>query len=131
LEFMPVALGGLVVGLFLWLNSVLARAVHFWGDVGWNPDALQHSVVFQTAIAILWTLTAMAVMVVARRWASRHTWYIGAGLLGAVVLKLFMVDLSGAGTLERIISFLVVGGLMLVIGFFSPLPPRSAKEAVS
>ncbi|MEN8206026.1 MAG: DUF2339 domain-containing protein [Pseudomonadota bacterium] len=131
LEFVPLATGGLAAGGFLWLNSVLARAVHFWGDVAWNPDALKHSVLFQTAIAILWTLTAMVVMVVARRRASRRAWYVGAGLLGLVVLKLFMVDLSGAGTLERIISFLVVGGLMLVIGFYSPLPPRSKKEPVS
>jgi uncharacterized membrane protein len=48
-----------------------------------------------------------------------------------VVVKLFMVDLAGAGTLERIISFLVVGGLMLIIGLYSPLPPRSKQEAVS
>ncbi len=130
-EFLPLAAGGLALGVFLWLNSALARAVHFWGGVSWNPVAMQHSVMFQTAIAILWTLTAMAVMVVARRRASRRAWYAGAALLGAVVVKLFMVDLSGAGTLERIISFLVVGGLMLVIGFYSPLPPRSSDEAVT
>jgi uncharacterized membrane protein len=129
LALVPLAIGGLAAGGFLWLNSVLARAVHFWGDVAWSPAALQHSVLFQTAIAILWTLTAMVVMVLARRWASRRAWYVGASLLGLVVLKLFMVDLSGAGTLERIISFLVVGGLMLVIGFYSPLPPRSKKES--
>ena len=131
LAFVPVALSGLAAGVFVWLNSVVARAVHFWGDVPWRLTAMQHSVLFQTAIAILWTLTAMVVMVVARRWASRRAWYTGAGLLGAVVLKLFLVDLSGAGTLARIISFLVVGGLMLVIGYYSPLPPRDNKETAS
>jgi uncharacterized membrane protein len=39
-----------------------------------------------------------------------------------VVVKLFVVDLSGSGTVSRIVSFLAVGGLMLVIGFFTPLP---------
>ncbi len=129
LAFVPVALSAVAAGAFVWLNSVLARAVHFWGDVAWHASAMQHSVVFQTAIAILWTLTAMMVMVIARRRASRRAWFIGAGLLGSVVLKLFLVDLSGAGTLERIISFLGVGGLMLVIGYYSPLPPRNHKEA--
>jgi len=130
-EFMPLASGALAAGVFIWMNSALARAVHFWGGVAWNPDALLRSVLFQMAIAILWTLTAMAVMVIARRRTSRRAWFVGAGLLGAVVVKLFMVDLAGAGTLERIISFLVVGGLMLIIGLYSPLPPRSKQEAVS
>ena len=92
---------------------------------------MQHSVVFQTAIAILWTLTAMAAMVLARKQASRRIWFVGAGLLAIVVLKLFFVDLAGAGSLERIISFLMVGGLMLVIGFYSPLPPQAEKEKAS
>jgi uncharacterized membrane protein len=131
LEFMPLVSGALAAGAFLWLNSALARAEHFWGGVEWNPGALLHSVLFHMAIAILWTLAAMAVMVIARRRASRRAWFVGAGLLGAVVVKLFMVDLAGAGTLERIISFLVVGGLMLAIGFYSPLPPRNKQEAVS
>ena len=51
----------------------------------------------------------------------------GAGLLALTVLKLFFIDLSGTGAIGRIVSFLVVGLLMLLIGFFAPLPP-SAKE---
>jgi len=43
-------------------------------------------------------------------------------LVVVVVVKLFVVDLSGSGTVSRIVSFLAVGGLMLVIGFFTPLP---------
>jgi uncharacterized membrane protein len=45
-----------------------------------------------------------------------------------VVLKLFLVDLSSIGSIERIVSFVGVGLLMLVIGYFSPLPPV-AQEA--
>jgi uncharacterized membrane protein len=41
-----------------------------------------------------------------------------------VVVKLFLVDLSGVGTVERIVSFIVVGVLMLVIGYLSPVPPK-------
>lgn len=55
---------------------------------------------------------------------QRELWLIGAGLLGIVVLKLFVVELSSSGTIERIISFIVVGVLMLLIGYFAPLPPK-------
>jgi uncharacterized membrane protein len=47
-----------------------------------------------------------------------------------VVLKLFIVDLSGTGTIARIISFLVVGILMLIIGYFSPLPPKPKENSL-
>ena len=42
-----------------------------------------------------------------------------------VVLKLFFVDLSNAGGGARIVTFIVVGVLMLVVGYFAPLPPRA------
>jgi uncharacterized membrane protein len=64
-------------------------------------------------------------MVVATRRAIRPVWICGAALMGAVVVKLFVVDLSGIGTLERIVSFLGVGVLMLLIGYLSPVPPRT------
>jgi uncharacterized membrane protein len=43
------------------------------------------------------------------------------------VIKLFLVDLAGLGTVARILSFIVVGLLMLLIGYLSPLPPKSQE----
>jgi len=45
-------------------------------------------------------------------------------LLGLVVVKLFLVALASHGTVERIVSFVAVGLLLLVIGWFAPVPPR-------
>jgi uncharacterized membrane protein len=56
--------------------------------------------------------------------ASRKPWFAGALLLAFVVLKLFIVDMKDSGTVEQIVSFITVGLLMLMIGYFSPLPPR-------
>ncbi len=53
---------------------------------------------------------------------------IGAALLAGVVIKLFSVDLAALGTVARIVSFVVVGGLILVIGYVSPLPPKEQAE---
>jgi uncharacterized membrane protein len=58
----------------------------------------------------------------------RFVWLTGAGLLAVVVIKLFLVDLSSSGTVERIISFVGVGILLLVIGYVSPVPPRKQEE---
>jgi len=45
-----------------------------------------------------------------------------------VVVKLFFVDLSNVGGIERIVSFIGVGVLMLIIGYISPVPPSIAEE---
>jgi uncharacterized membrane protein len=67
-------------------------------------------------------------MVLATRRALRELWIVGAALMGVVVVKLLLVDLSNAGTVERIVSFLGVGALLLVIGYFSPVPPAHRAE---
>jgi uncharacterized membrane protein len=124
---------------FWWLNSLLIRSLHHWaGTPMWIDGALHYALV-QTGLTLLWTLSALITMLYATRRAtperSRLVWMAGAALLGIVVLKLFVVDLSNVGTLARIVSFLVVGALMLVIGYVSPLPPSAAglsrKEAAS
>jgi uncharacterized membrane protein len=62
-------------------------------------------------------------MSVGARRASRRGWIVGAALLGLVIAKLFVVDLSNLETMARIVSFVTVGVLMLVIGYLAPLPP--------
>lgn len=53
---------------------------------------------------------------------------VGAGLLAVVILKLFFVDIGNLELLGRMVTFISVGVLMLVIGYFAPLPPRRAEE---
>lgn len=57
----------------------------------------------------------------------REVWLVGAVLIGVVVAKLFLVELSNRGGLERIVSFIGVGGLLLVVGYFAPLPPKRSE----
>jgi uncharacterized membrane protein len=65
-------------------------------------------------------------MLLGHRRVLRTVWIVGAGLLGIVVLKLFFVELADQGGLYRIVSFIVVGVLLLVVGYFAPVPPRRA-----
>ena len=48
---------------------------------------------------------------------------MGIGLLGIIVLKLVLVDLSQTEAIWRVISFLGAGSLILLIGYLAPLPP--------
>jgi len=120
---------GLVLIIFIFLNAMVARTVHFYGDTPYTWHYMHASVLFQAAISIVWSFTAFGVMGFATRKGMREVWFVGAILLGLEVLKLFSVDLSGIGTISRIVSFLAVGVLILIIGYFSPLPPHRYKDS--
>jgi uncharacterized membrane protein len=68
-------------------------------------------------------------MVFGARRLTRWIWMIGAGLMLLVVAKLFLVDLGNTGTVARIVSFLGVGVMLLVVGYFAPAPPKALEEA--
>lgn len=110
---------------FVWVNVVVLRAVHHYADISYVPYIMWDSVVVQMALSILWAICALIVMNVSRRLQARELWMIGAGLLALVLIKLFTKDLTGTGTLARIVSFMVVGGLMLLIGYLSPIPAKN------
>lgn len=114
--------GGL---LFAILNGMLLRSLHHWGNVPWDFGAMLASRLVQSALSIFWTVIALGVMVAATRRAVRALWLIGAALMAAVVAKLFLVDLSNVGGIERVVSFIGVGVLMLVLGYFAPVPPKA------
>ena len=123
------ALLALALLAFIVINTVWLRVAHHFFGVPWDASALFDSFVVQTGYAILWTLLALSMMVLAHRRVQRPLWLVGAGLLGGVVVKLLLIDLSNAGGAERIIAFIAVGVLMLVVGYFAPLPPKAAARA--
>jgi uncharacterized membrane protein len=115
-----------LVGLlaFVYITSVVAHAVHFYAGIHFDESAMFRSEVFQASISIVWTLMAFIVMCLGTRRQYRKIWFVGASLLGVVVIKLFLIDLADSGGIARIVSFLTVGALVLVIGYFSPIPPK-------
>ena len=118
-----------LVGLgFLWLNFTLFRIAHHWFDIPYQALALFDSNLVQTSVSILWALSGVLLMRYASHRNDRVLWLTGAVLLGLVVLKLFLIDLSALGSLGRIISFLVVGALLISIGYFAPIPNRSDTD---
>jgi uncharacterized membrane protein len=112
---------------FVALNAVLLRTLHQSFGVALQVDQLMASTLVQTSISLFWAVLALAAMMIATRKRNRMVWLVGAVLLGIVIAKLFLIDLSRIGSVERIISFVGVGLLMLIVGYFSPLPP--ARES--
>ncbi|WP_397450335.1 DUF2339 domain-containing protein [Pseudomonas sp. NA-150] len=115
------------ISLFALFTALVMRTVHHWSGVPYELDELLRSMRVQAGLSIVWTLMALALMVGGHLRGRREVWIVGAALIGLVVAKLFFVELSDRGGLERIVSFIGVGVLLLVVGYFSPLPPKSAQ----
>lgn len=118
-----------LLGAAAWLLSTIAvvRAVHHFTGVPWYSSALMNSVAVQSTLSIYWAVLGLSSMVLGTRRANRTIWMLGAALMGVVVLKLFVIDLGNTGTVARIVSFLGVGVMLLVVGYFSPVPPKSER----
>ena len=112
------AVGGVVLA-----TMAAARTVHHWLDVAWDGEALFASTELQVSLSILWAVVALSGMVAGVRLARRAVWVAGASFMGVVVLKLFLVDLSNQNALGRVVSFIVVGVLLLIVGYLAPVPP--------
>jgi uncharacterized membrane protein len=120
------ALGALA---FLWINAVALRTIHFSTGIAYTPHALWNSTLVQATLSLLWSVVALAAMAIANRKRWRFVWIVGATLLGAVVIKLFFVELAQTGTVTRIVSFIGVGLLLLLIGYVAPVPPVRKEAA--
>jgi uncharacterized membrane protein len=114
---------------FVWLNVTLFRVMHHWVGLPYDLDAQLAASTTQTALTLLWVLIGMLVVIFASRKGMRNVWIAGGVLLAVVVVKLFVEDLANTGTLARIVSFLGVGAVLILIGYFSPLPPRKGAES--
>jgi uncharacterized membrane protein len=106
------------------VTAAVARSVHHFAGVAYDLESLAESTAFQSSLSIVWGIAGLAAMVAGARAARRGVWLAGAGLMGVVVVKLFLVDLGNTDTLARVVSFLGVGVLLLVVGYFAPVPPR-------
>lgn len=120
--------GGLT---FIWLNAALIRELHYSQGTPLSFDGIVESITVQAALSVFWGLLGFIAMIWSARRKQREAWMVGAALMGVVVIKLFLVDTSGSGTLARIVAFLSVGALLLLTGYLSPLPPRQAEQEVA
>lgn len=109
-----------------WFNLMLLRTVSHYLGVPYTFDAMLASQFVQAMLSLVWSVTALLLMRHAARQQRRQQWSMGAVLLGLVVLKLFLIDLSNVGGIERIISFVGVGLLMVLIGYLAPFPKAAA-----
>lgn len=113
---------------FALYTGLVLRTCHHWAGVRWDAGDLFDSTLTQAALSVAWALVGVSAMLLGNRRLDRAVWAAGASLLAVVVAKLFLVELADHGGLYRIVSFIVVGVLLLVVGYFAPLPPSVKND---
>lgn len=108
---------------FALLNGILLRTLHHWAGTPHLWLSIFNNSTVQMAFTFLWAVTAFGLMLLAHKKHHRTLWLVGAGLMGLVVAKLFLLDLGQHGSINRIISFIGAGVMLLIMGYFVPIPP--------
>ena len=71
-----------------------------------------------TAVSSFWGLVAFGALILGLRRGSRALRLAGLGLFALALGKLFIYDLSTLSSITRALSFLAVGAVLLLAGFF-------------
>lgn len=113
---------------FGWFNLILLRTAAHFLAIAYQAPALFASQFVQAMLSLAWSITALLLMALAARASRQRQWIAGAALLGIVAVKLFLVDLAGAGSIPRIVSFVGVGVMMVLIGYLAPYPAPAQQD---
>lgn len=110
------------------ISVAALRLVHHWGNVPWGAGIVR-SMAGQAALSITWGALGLGAMLYGHARGLRAWWLKGALLMALVVLKLALIDRAYLGNVAGIVAFLGVGGLLAVVGYFAPAPPRTEAAA--
>jgi hypothetical protein len=72
---------------------------------------------YKLGLSILWGLYAMMLVVLGIWKKQKHLRLAGILLFLVTLIKLFLYDLAGAGTITKTVSFISLGVLLLVVSF--------------
>jgi uncharacterized membrane protein len=97
-----------------------------------QPEVMaQNSLRALLAVSVLWAIFATALMAVGFKRSDRGTRYAAAGLFALTLLKAFLMDVWELREIYRIISFVVLGLLLVAASYvYSRLRSRIAGPAV-
>jgi len=97
--------------------ALLALSLEFWDYLGRGNVSSDHSLAQHLAISILWTCYAAALIAFGLFRQSALLRWQALVLLGVVVAKVFLYDLASLDRVYRILSFFILGSVLLAVSF--------------
>jgi uncharacterized membrane protein len=100
------------------IYALIALSLEFWDVFGRMQElGIERGLAQQLALSILWTLYATGLIVAGIVRKSAMLRWQALALFGLVAGKVFLFDLSFLSRFYRILSFLVLGLLLLLVSF--------------
>ena len=82
----------------------------------------------QLSLSVVWALYASGLLVAGRIRRLRLLRVMGLALLSVTTLKVFVWDLSSLDRIYRIISFIMLGAILLVVSYFYQRSQNPVEE---
>lgn len=119
-----------------YLSLEVISFYHSWeGRLGLGTD-VENAV--QMTLSVVWTIYAIGLVAAGFIWKNRALRLMSIVIFAVTILKVFLFDLSNLDTIYRIVSFIVLGGLLVIVSFlyqrykdriFGEMPGKEHKEA--
>jgi len=106
-----------VVGVASNVLGVWGLSLEVWDFFGQGRFGVDHHLAQQMGLSMLWTVYAVALIVVGVRLASPGLRRQGLALFGLAVVKVFLFDLSSLARIYRILTFFALGLVALIVSF--------------
>ncbi len=99
--------------------AIAALSLEVWDVFGRMQSLdIDRGLTQQLALSTLWLLYALGLMVAGMQRKSAPVRWLALALLAVVIVKVFLFDLSFLDRFYRIMSFLLLGVVLLLISFF-------------
>ena len=110
-------------------DAVVAFSLEIWDVFGRMRSLdIDRGLAQQLALSTLWLLYALGLMVAGMQRKSASVRWQALALLAVVIAKVFLFDLSSLDRFYRIMSFLLLGVVLLLISFFYQRRPAEQES---
>lgn len=97
---------------------LVALSLEVWDLYGRTSLAMDRALAQQLALSVLWVVYALGLILGGVKWKSAALRWQALVLLGVAIAKVFFFDLSFLTRFYRIVSFFVLGLVLLLVSFF-------------
>ncbi|HLK05364.1 MAG TPA: DUF2339 domain-containing protein [Candidatus Acidoferrum sp.] len=97
--------------------ALIALSLEFWDYFGRGATGMEADLARHLSLSVLWTIYATALILVGVQQKSALLRWQALTLFGLVVVKVFLYDLASLDRAYRILSFFVLGSVLMVVSF--------------
>ena len=115
---------------FVSITQSTLRAVYHIGEASWGAGLLDTAAA-QSALTVVWSLLGVSAWIMGSKRQRYPLWLGGAMLMGIVLLKMVLIDRHYLGDLAGVVAVLIVGLLLVGVGYVAPSPPRRSGKEVT